>query len=203
MIDAIRRFPKTFALKDRTFTLRTLSPADEKALLEYFRRLPVDERQMLKDDVTDERVIRSWCKNIDHAAVVPILALAGARVVANATLHRQRGGWSAHVAKVRITVDPEFRGIGLGRALMKELLDVAHALGVAIVDAEAMPEQKAILKLLEDLDFVTVATLPQHVVDLNHQPHDLVVFSRTLIPVERLSPDAWKTADEVDEGGEG
>jgi acetyltransferase len=197
------RFPKTIAVKGKSVQLRLLDRADESELLEYFRRLPVDERQMLKDDVTNPRVIRSWCAKLDYKSVLPMLALEGPRIIASTTLHRTRGGWSAHVAKLRITIDAAWRGMGLGTALVREMLDAANTLGVAIVDAEVMAEQKSAIRLLEHLDFVPVATLPHHVVDLTHQPHDLVVYSRTLTPVERLSPDAWKSADEVDEGGGG
>ncbi len=204
MSDVLKsRFPRVLTVKGRAFTLRPLLAGDEKELLEYFRRLPVDERQMLKDDVTNPKVIKGWCQKINFESVLPILAFEGNRLVANVTLHRTRGGWSGHVAKIRLTSDPGVRGIGLAAALTREVLDTAHDLGVAIVDAEVMTEQKKALKLLERLDFVAVATLPHHVVDLNHRPHDLVVLSRTLIPVERLSPDAWKTAEEVDEGGGG
>jgi len=197
------RFPKTITLKGRPLQLRLLDKADETALLDYFRRLPVDERQMLKEDVTNPRVVKAWCANIDFKSVLPVLAFDGPKVVANITLHRTRGGWSAHVARMRVTTDPSYRRIGLGTTLVKELLDVASALGVAIVDAEVMSHQKEAQRFLERLDFVPVATLPHHVVDLTRQPHDLSVYSRTLTTVEKLSPDAWKLPEEVDEGGGG
>ncbi len=194
------RFPRTIGLKGRTYTLRPLEKGDEHALLAYFKRLPVDERQMLKDDVTDASVIRAWCQSIDYASVMPLLAFLGEQIVGNTTLHRSRG-WSSHVAKIRITLDPLHRGVGLGTALVQEILEAAHAMGVAIVDAEAMAEQTAAIRMLEKLDFVTVATLSHHVLDLTHQPHDLVLLSRTLTTAERLSPDAAPA--EVDHGGGG
>lgn len=202
-ITVIRRYPRPLKLEGKALALRLLRKDDEKALLEFFKRLPVDERQMLKDDVTDPKVIKTWCQRIEVDKVLPILALDGKRIVADVTVHRARGGWSSHVGKLRITIDPAYRGLGLGHAMVKEAIELVPSLGVAILDAEMMSHQKDAIKLFEDLDFVTVATLPQHVVDLTRQPHDLVVLSRTLIPVERLSPDAWRSAEEVDEGGGG
>ncbi|MBI4563835.1 MAG: GNAT family N-acetyltransferase [Planctomycetes bacterium] len=197
------RYPKTVTLKGRAVVLRPLQRKDEQPLLEFFKRLPVDERQMLKDDVTSPEVIGDWCRHLDYERTLPILGWSGSRVVANSTLHRHRGGWMGHVAKFRITVDPEFRGCGLARTLTQEIVDLAVLQGVAIIDAEAMAEQKGVIRLLESLDFIAVATLPQHVLDLTYQPHDLVILSRTVIPVERLSPDAKKSVEEVDVGGGG
>lgn len=197
------RYPRPLRLRERAFTLRPLERGDEEALLRFFARIPLDERRMLRDDVSDPRIVRRWCRQIRFETVLPIVALEGARVAGDVTLHRVRGGWVSHVAQLRITVDPEFRGLGLGRALAGEMLDLAPRLGVAIVDGWFMPEQAAAMRLFESLEFVPIATLPQHVLDLTCQPHDLVIMSRTLIPVERLSPDAGRDIEEVDVGGSG
>ncbi len=196
------RYPRTLAISGQSFTLRPLVRGDEHELAAFFRQLPVDDRRMLKDDVTNALVIASWCSNINYDKVLPLLAFAGGRVVSVATLHRS-GGWSQHVAKIRVTVHPDHRGHGLGRAVVGELVDLAGELKISMLDAEVMSEQKGGLKLFEELGFLAVATLPQHVLDLKHQAHDLVVMSKTLIPPERLSPDAYKSSEEVEEGGDG
>jgi L-amino acid N-acyltransferase YncA len=196
------RFPRTRALSGRDIVFRPLERADQPALLEFFKRLPVDERRMLKDDVTNPLVISAWCTSIDYDRVLPLLAMDGPRIVGDATLHRSVAGWSQHVAKIRVSIDTDWRRRGLGRALVSELVDAAHELKVSMLDAEIMSEQKGALKLFDQLGFVSVATLPQHVLDLNHRAHDLVVLSRTLIPPEQLSPDAFHD-DHIDVGGGG
>ncbi len=197
------QYPKAANLNGHPVKIRPLARADEAALLDFFQRLPLDERRMLKDDVTDPKVVASWCKTPDYTRVLPLLALEGSRIVGDATLHFSRSGWSPHVAKVRVTIDASWRGRGLGRALVAELLEIATAMKVAIVDAEMMAGQKNAVKLFEGLGFVAVATLPHHVLDLSHQPHDLAVYSKTLIPPEQLSPDALANPDEFDLGGGG
>ena len=203
MTTALDTYPLVVRLASKEMVLRPLVREDGTALAKFFARLPVDERVMLKDDVTNSAVIANWCANIDPEHVLPILALDGGRIVGDATLHRDRGGWSRHVARIRVTVDPEYRRLGLARAMVRELLELAERLGVAVVDAEALAAQRGAVRLFEDLGFIAVATLPQHALDLTAQPHDIVVLSKTLIPVEQLSPDAHKKADEVDEGGGG
>ena len=203
VLAALDSYPVSVPLASKKLILRPLVREDGTALARFFARIPADERVMLKDDVTNPVVIANWCANLDPDKVLPILALDGSRIVADATLHRDRRGWSRHVARIRLAVDPEYRRLGLARAMVRELLVLAERLGVAVVDAEALSAQHGAIKLFEDLGFISVATLPQHALDLTSQPHDIVVLSKTLIPVEQLSPDAHKLSEEVDEGGGG
>lgn len=197
---ALDSYPVSISLGARRITFRPLEREDGTALAAFFARMPADERIMLKDDVTNPALIATWCANIDTEKVLPILALDGGRVVGDATLHRDRRGWMRHVAMIRLTVDPEYRRLGLARAMVRELLVLAERLGVAVVDAEILSAQRGAIRLFEDLGFIAVATLPQHALDLTSQPHDIVVLSKTLIPVEQLSPDAHKPTEEVDVG---
>ncbi len=200
---AVARYPFHFGIAGKSIVVRPLERGDENELARFFRRLPVDERAMLKDDVTNPLVVAAWCSSIDHERVYPLVALDGAHIVGDATLHRSRTGWSRHVATLRVTVDPDYRRIGLGRALIRELIELATSLKVAVLDAEIVAEQSSAIRLFESLGFHCIATLPQHVLDLTHQPHDQLILTKTLIPVEQLSPDAVKRTDEVDVGGGG
>src|SRR5687767_4127070 len=99
MPDPLKRYPKSLA--DR-IQIRPLKAADEGVLLEFFKRIPIEERQLFKDDVTQTSVIRGWIKNLDYTNILPLLVFEGERVVADATLHRDRRGWARHVAKIRL-----------------------------------------------------------------------------------------------------
>ena len=186
----LARYPFQLALGLRTLVIRPLKRGDERELGRFFRTLSAEERAILKDDVTNPAVIAAWCSNIDHERVVPLVALDGDRIVGDATLHRSRTGWTRHVASTRVTVDPEYRRKGLGCALIRELMALAAQLELAVLDAEIMAEQKSAIALFVELGFRPVATLPLHVADLNNQLHDLLILSKTIAPVERLSPAA-------------
>jgi RimJ/RimL family protein N-acetyltransferase len=198
MDELLARFPKSLP---NGVTLRPLKAADEASLADFFRRIPVDERQLFKDDVTRREVIHAWIKNLDYANILPILALQDGRIVADATLHRDRGGWSRHVARIRLTLDPGFRGRGLGRALVREFIDLAASLNIAILTADVLDVQKVAQDLFEALEFVAVATLPQQAIDLAGRVHDVVVYSLTVIPPEKLAREASLSEDEADVGG--
>jgi RimJ/RimL family protein N-acetyltransferase len=198
MDDTLLRYPKPIA---GSLTLRPMRVSDEEALLAFFRRIPVDERQLFKDDVTRIAAIRGWVRNLDYSNILPLLALEGSRVVADATLHRDRRGWSRHVARIRVTLDPEYRRRGLARLLVQEFIDLAGPLQIGILQAEILDVQKNARRLFEDLGFQGVATLAQHAIDLTGRVHDVLIYTLTTIPPERLAPEArWQEAD-ADVGG--
>ena len=121
--------------------------------------------------------------------------------MADATLHRERRGWARHVAKIRITLDPDFRGQGLARILVHEFIDLAEPLKIAILQAEILEVQKKARLPFDDMGFQFVATLPQHAVDLGGRVHDILIYAHTITQPERLAPEAaWAEAD-ADVGG--
>ena len=198
------RYPRSVELKDKTVVkIRPMKESDEAALAEFFGRLPLPERRLFKDDVTDPEVISRWCKNINYESILPLLAFDGDRIVADVSLHREKRGWMSHVARIRISVDPDARGRGLATSLIKELVDIAPDYGVCILDAEVLAEQKGAMKVFEDQDFVCIASLPQHALDLNHKAHDLLVYSLTVVPPEKLAVDPHEDLSQVDIGGQG
>lgn len=194
----LKRYPKKLA---GGLILRPMEKYDEAALVDFFKRIPVEERRLFKDDVRNAEVIRGWVRNLNHENILPLLVFDGARMVADATLHRDRKGWSRHVAKIRVTLDPEFRRRGLARTLIREFIEIAPQLEVAIIDAEILARQKGAIQLFEDLGFLLVATLPQHAIDLSGRPHDVVLYAFTVTPPEKLAPEAALAEDEVDVGG--
>jgi RimJ/RimL family protein N-acetyltransferase len=194
----LSRYPRKL---EGDLVLRPMETEDEQALAAFFKRIPVDERQLFKDDVTQPTVIRGWTRNLDYANTLPLLLFQGRRVVADATLHRDRRGWSRHVAEVRISLDPEFRGRGLALSLMKEFLEIAPLLQVAIVNASVLDVQRRAGELMESAGFVPIATLPQHAIDLAGRVHDVLVYSCTVVPPERMAPEASIREEEAEVGG--
>jgi len=192
------RYPKTVA---NQIVLRPMDVSDESGLLPFFRRIPIEERQYFREDVTQGPVIQGWIRNLDYARILPILAFRGERIIADATLHRDTGGWSRHLGKIRLTLDPEFRRQGLGRRLIQEFVELSKPLGVAVLEAEVLDVQKETALLFESMGFQCVATLPQHAIDLCGRVHDMRVFSQTIHLPEGLAPEARVKEADADCGG--
>jgi len=175
-------YPKLLPLRDgEKVEVRPMTPGDEGALLDFFRRLPAEDRFYLKDDVTAPGVIAGWVRDLDYERVLPLLSWQHDRIVGDATLHRRRGGARRHTGEVRVTVDPALRGRGLGTALLHELIDCASQAGLDSVVFELIEEvQGDAIHAARRAGFLVAARLVNHVKDTQGKPHDLLLMSMLL-----------------------
>ncbi len=181
-IPKLEGYPKSFTLNDGVeVQLRPLISSDSTALLSLFQQVPEEDLYYLKDTVTDPEVIRGWTNDISLERVIPIEALHGDRVIADATLHRSRVFARNHIGEVRVVVDPEYRGKGLGRRLMREMLDIAAELDLYRVVMELVPEREAAaIDVAESMGFQRVSTLPGRIRDYSGSYNDLTVLEISL-----------------------
>ena len=173
----LQKFPKKPKLKDgKTAVIRPLQPDDEKEFHQLFLDIPEPERMFIKHRVQDLKVIRDCCKNIDYGRNLPFLGLIDKKVVGVATLHQQLGGWKRHIGRVSVLVHPKFRGRGLARALISEILAIARHAGLERVEAEFIGEQEAARKLFAMLGFNQLLRLEDYVKDMQAITHDYVLM---------------------------
>ena len=177
----LQQFPKPVVLKDgNPATLRPLHEADEKDFHQLFLGIPEAERLFIKHRVMDLNVIHGWCQNIDYGRNLPLLALMGGKIVGDATLHQQLGGWKRHVGRVSVLVHPEFRGRGLARALIGEIIELARNAGLERVEAEFIGEQAAAMKMFAMLGFSKLVHLEDYVKDMQAIKHDYILMGLDL-----------------------
>lgn len=178
---ALQQYPKELKLKQGyKCKARPLQKDDEKAFHAFFLKVPAAERMFIKHRVTEPKVIKDWCRNIDLGRNLPLLAVSGGKILACATLHQQLGGWKRHIGRVSVLVHPEFRGRGLAKNLVAEILDIARANGLEKVEAEFIGEQKAAIKLFAFLGFSNLLRLDDYVKDMQAIPHDYVLMGLDL-----------------------
>jgi GNAT superfamily N-acetyltransferase len=177
----LQRFPKTVKLKDGTKTvLRPLRRDDEKDFHQLFLGIPEPERMFIKHRVTEITVIRDWCQNLDYGRNLPLVASIDGKIVGDATLHQQLGGWKRHVGRVSVLVHPQFRGRGLARMLVSEIVDIARRAGLERVEAEFIGEQEAAIKMFAMLGFSQLLQLEDYVKDMQAISHDYVLMGLDL-----------------------
>ena len=177
----LQKFPKKITQPNGfKCSLRPLKREDEKAFLEFFQAIPEKERMFIKHRVTDATVIRDWCHNIDLGRNLPLLAIADGQIVGDATLHQQLGGWKRHVGRVSVLVHPKFRGHGLGKLLVEEIVDIARNVGLERAEAEFLGEQEAGMKLFAMVGFSHLLKLEDHVKDMQAINHDYVLMGLNL-----------------------
>lgn len=177
----ISEYPKEVTLRDKTtIVLKPFERKDKDALLAFFQRMPEADRLFLKDDVTDPAVVNRWAVELNYDKVFPLLAWRGNDVVADATLHKNLGGWMKHVGTIRMVVAREFQKHGVGSILANELFLHALKSGLEKIVAEMMETQEGARKVFEKLGFKHEATFHGHVRDQRGVRHDLLVLTKDL-----------------------
>ncbi len=175
-------YPKDIMLRDGDkVSVRPLDPEDKIALLEFFERIPEEERYYLKENVASAKVIHGWTSNMDFTKVIPIVAVSGSAIVADATLHLNRTPARHHIGEVRVVVDPAYREVGLGGRLIREILDIAANLGLVKVSFELVAQrEKEAVCAAERVGFKEVAVLEERVKDFWGNFQDVIMLE---IPV--------------------
>lgn len=183
----LRKFPRIATLNDGgQVTIRPLQPDDDTALHEFFLRVPEEDRFYLNNDVTAPEVIREFTGNISMDVAIPLVAVSNDKIVADSTLHRSRRASRRHVGELRIVVDTEYRGRGLGARLIDELIQLGVDLGLErlvfeLVDRREMPAIQA----AKASGFEQVAVLEGRVRDMYGIMQDLVILE---LPLEEDDP---------------
>lgn len=155
------RYPRDVELPDGTrVTLRPLVPRDEERLVQMFIDVPYEDLRNLQDNVSDPVIVRRWCRHINYHRVLPIVAELDGQIVADATLHRRSVEPVRGVGKFRAYVRPEYRRRGIGAVLLKEILDLARALGLKQLAVELYRDQVELRKMLLRYGFRDEGLLP-------------------------------------------
>jgi ribosomal protein S18 acetylase RimI-like enzyme len=155
--------------------IRPAQPGDEEALVAFYRRIPDADRTFLKEDVDDPRVARSWARTGNgHLLAVEDGGVVGS--VAVVPLH----GWSSHVGEIRLVVDPEHRGHGVGRALAQRAVLDAMDMSLSKLVVEVIAEQEGLIAMFRSLGFEPEAVLVDHVRDRSGELRDLMVLANSV-----------------------
>ncbi len=106
--------------------------------------------------------------------------------MADGTLHRSSALARCGVGELRIVVDPSFREVGLGRRLIRELLDVALDLGLNTATFELVAKHEDLaIAAARSVGFQVVTTLKDRIRDLWGDYQDLIVMELPLRDYER------------------
>jgi ribosomal protein S18 acetylase RimI-like enzyme len=155
--------------------IRPIEAGDSPALSSFFERIPESDRTFLKEDVGDPRVLAEWVQPDTGRT----LALEGEEVV-GALAVVPLVGWSSHVGEVRLVVDPEYRGRGIGRRLARQAVIDAVDMGLGKLVVEVIADQGPLIAMFRGLGFEPEALLTDHVRDRSGQTRDLIVLANSV-----------------------
>ncbi len=187
LIAELNYSPKASTLVNgETVIFRFLEKADEPAIRNFFNALPDDEVEMLRDDVRNPLTISHWFRHLDDGHVLPLLALeeSSSKISGLSTIHFMEGV-HRHVADVRVVVSRSHRKLGLGSALIKELIRLGNQIGLFYLRAEILAESKLALKAFRQLGFETACTLDSYFLSRQGTVRDVVhMYKRLRASVE-------------------
>ena len=89
-------------------------------------------------------------------------------------------GWSSHVGEVRLVVDPDHRGRGLGRVLARRAVLDALDLGLSKLVVDVISDQTALIGMFRALGFEPEALLIDQVRDRSGEMRDLMVLAQSV-----------------------
>ena len=182
LANVLKDYPKEVILKDGTgITLRSLADGDQDGLYRMFHRFPKDELWFLNHDVNDRALIDQWIVNLNSRRVVSIVALLEGRVIANAVLMMKEYGAKKHIGKIRIAVAPDMREKRLGTWMLLDLINLGVAIGLRILVMRLIEDRdNDVIQGVKKLDFVERAILKDYVLDMEENPHNLVLLTKRL-----------------------
>jgi RimJ/RimL family protein N-acetyltransferase len=171
------RYPREIVLRNGArLLLRPMVREDAGRLWSFFQRIPPEDRMFFRQDVSRREAVERWAEALEYGRILPILALEGDRVAGDATLHRRTAGWKQRVGVVRVQVVPDYRHLGLGTAMIRELRHLGEKAGLRYLMAEVIEEQAAALAAFEKLGFTRAAMYRDFVNDQRGSLHNLVVL---------------------------
>ncbi|MEM8964735.1 MAG: GNAT family N-acetyltransferase [Acidobacteriota bacterium] len=171
-------FPRTTSFGNVEVTFRPMVPGDRTTILAFARALDEVDLLFLRTDITRDDVIDQWLLEIDSGQTTTILAEVGGHVAGYCSLHHSESLWTRHLGEILLLVDHEYRGLGLGGHMARQILELAKNHDLHKLVAQMTSTQRNAQSLFHHLGFIPEAMLHDWVIDRNGRTHNLIVMSR-------------------------
>ena len=151
-------------------------PLEEDLVAEveaFFARVPESDHNSFAEDVLSPGIVQTWLGDTRSRRAC---AVEGDRVVGYVAV-LPLVGWSSHVGSLRVVVDPEARGKGVGRELARAGLLASLEMGLTKTVVEVVVDAVPAIGMFEALGFEPEALLRDHVRDKAGALRDLVVLA--------------------------
>ena len=155
--------------------IRQLEQRDRETIEQFLARVPEGDRTFFKENVDSPEVVEAWAR----PGAARAIAVEDDRVVGYMAVVPLQG-WSSHVGEVRVIVDPDSRGRGIGRALAQHAVLEALNLGLTKMVVEVVADQEATIAMFRSLGFDPEALLADHVRDQAGDLRDLMILAHSV-----------------------
>ena len=151
----------------RAVVLRSAETSDAEALIEYLKvttgETPFLIREPDEVTITLEQEMRFIESKIEAERELMLIATIDGKHIGNCSLmsiapYKRY----AHRCEVAIALYKEYCGLGIGKAMMQTVLDVAKELGYEQAELEVISDNKNAIKMYESLGFEKYGTFPNN-----------------------------------------
>jgi L-amino acid N-acyltransferase YncA len=182
---------KAEKLKDgREVTIRRLALYDLDRIMNFYQKLPLEDRKYLKFDVTIRNVVARRLKRIETGDDIRVVALLNDEIIASGALELSGEQWSKHQGEIRVIIARDFQHQGLGTLIIRELYFIAIQNDVETIVARMMRPQVNAQKIFRKLGFREEMLLPGFVKDIEGASQDMIIMTCS---VKNL----WKELDHL------
>ena len=162
----------TIFFGDKKLSIGTIEKKDLKnlktfqifinSLVEEDAKILMNEKATLKDE---KDFIGDALKSIKSKNKVFVIARDGNKIVGNTSIERQR--WRRnHMGRFAIAIAREYRGIGLGKHLISEVIKSAKkefGADLKVIQLEVLANNKPAIALYKKAGFKIVAKVPKQI----------------------------------------
>ena len=178
---ALEKFPVAHKLQNNVpCTVRPLQSGDERAFKQFFGAIPPADRFLIKHRHNEHELFDGAENEGALDRRVPLVALADGGIIGSATLYQRLGGWKRHIGMVGVLTHPDFRGLGLVRHLLDDLIEIAGHCGLSRLEAEFNGEREVAMRQFVECGFEELARLPDYLHDMEARAHDWVLLGMNI-----------------------
>lgn len=153
--------------KGRDVLLRSAEEKDAEALIDYMKITAAETPFLLREpdeiSLTIEQEQAFIKAKNDSENELLLIAETGGRHIGNASL-MSAGGFKRyrHRCEIAIALYQEYCGLGIGKAMLEMVLDIAKKAGYEQAELEVIANNKPAIALYEKLGFQKYGTFPDN-----------------------------------------
>ena len=156
---------REFVAKDgRKVVLREPQWEDLDDLLDFINSLVEEGADIMRETPVTREEEADWLgkrlASIEKGEVIGIVAEVDGRVVGNSEVGRRKGSQS-HVGMLGIAVKRGYRGIGIGKELMKTLIEESRKAGLKVLVLEVFASNTVAKSLYGKMGFKDAGKIPK------------------------------------------
>ncbi len=153
--------------KGRDVLLRSAEEKDAEALIDYMKITAAETPFLLREPdeisltIEQEQAFIKAKKDSENELL--LIAETGGRHIGNASL-MSAGGFKRyrHRCEIAIALYQEYCGLGIGKAMLEMILDIAKKAGYEQAELEVIANNKPAIALYEKLGFQKYGTFPDN-----------------------------------------